>query len=465
MPFEKLIQIIADWIYPGLLVVFFFGLTIFVHELGHFLIAKRRGMLIERFSIGFGPKIWGWTKDRVDYRISWFPFGGYVALPQMSPMEALEGKTEARAEDVPPATPSTRILVAVAGPIMNLALAVVLAALVYQFGLPTPINPSVVGWVEPGSREEQLGIRVGDRIVQVNDQKVSNWNDLNQVVALSEGPNVKIVIERDGNRQEYLLETEINPVFKIKTVNLYPQGRPFASKILPRSPAERAGFVVGDKFVSVDGIPVSTREELINLISKRGNQPTTIKVMRRGKIQTIVVTPELNPDEKVARIGVQLDDEIEFQLVQPGPTPVAQFRDTFEEMGKTFNAILHYKRTKVGIGSVSGPLGISVGWWMQITHGGVRRGLWFAVIINIALAVFNLLPIPVLDGGHVMFALIEAARHRPVNARVVHVTTMACATLLISFMLYVTFNDFQRFISWPHNVAPKSQTNEPAPQP
>ena len=125
----------------------------------------------------------------------------------------------------------------------------------------------------------------------------------------------------------------------------------------------------------MDGIPVSTKSELINLIGKRANQATNVKVMRRGKVETIVVTPEFDPDEKAGRMGVQLDDEIEFSLVKPGPTPVAQFNETLGQMGKTVKAIVHYKRTKVGIGSMSGPIGISVGWWMQITHGGVLRGI------------------------------------------------------------------------------------------
>src|SRR5258706_13738141 len=151
-------NIVATKVYPAVLVVFFFGLTIFIHELGHYLMARKRGMIVERFSIGFGPKMFGWVKDGIDYRISWLPFGGYVALPQMSPMEAIEGKTESQAAELPPTSSMSKILVALAGPVMNFGLAFVLAAIVYWFGLPQPVNPSVIGWVEPGSREEQLGI-------------------------------------------------------------------------------------------------------------------------------------------------------------------------------------------------------------------------------------------------------------------------------------------------------------------
>src|SRR5436309_1308141 len=122
----KLLEIFSFYIYPALLVLFFFGLTIFVHEFGHYLVARRRGMIVERFSIGFGPKIFGWEKDGIDYRVSWLPFGGYVALPQMSPMETIEGKNEKDAQDVPPAPPLSKTLVAVAGPIMNIIFAFLL---------------------------------------------------------------------------------------------------------------------------------------------------------------------------------------------------------------------------------------------------------------------------------------------------------------------------------------------------
>ena len=117
---DTVLHAIADWIYPAIMVLFFFGMTIFFHELGHFLVAKRRGMVIERFSIGFGPKVFGWVRDGIDYRVAWLPFGGYVALPQMSPMEAIEGETESKADELPPVSPGSKFEVAVAGPLRRL---------------------------------------------------------------------------------------------------------------------------------------------------------------------------------------------------------------------------------------------------------------------------------------------------------------------------------------------------------
>lgn len=465
MSFELIQDVIATKVYPALLVVFFFGLTIFIHELGHFLVARRRGMKIEKFSIGFGPKIWSRTKDGIDYRISWIPFGGYVALPQMMPMETIEGKSETPEEPLPPAAPSSKVLVALAGPVMNILFAIVLASSVYWLGLPTPINPSVVGYVQPGSREEQLGIRAGDRVVQINDQAVKTWDQMFMAVALSREPGVRVVIERAGKQQQYLLEAEKNEMLGVKILNLFPTGRPFAAAIFPDSAAARAGVEPGDKFLSVEGIPVSTGDQLRDLVGKRSGQLTNVRVMRRGKIVTIAVTPEYNEKEKAGRMGVQLDDEMDYQLVRPGPTPWQQFADTFDQIGKTITGLIHYKQTGIGVRAISGPVGIVHGWWYQIAHGGVMRGVWFAVILNISLAVFNLLPIPVLDGGHIVFATIEAVMRKPVNPRIAHSTSTVFALLLISFMLYVTFFDIERFIPWPQKHTPKSQTTEPAEKP
>ena len=461
--FNLAVQIISHYIYPALLVLFFFGLTIFIHELGHFWIAKKRGMKIERFSIGFGPKIWGYTKDGIDYRVSWFPFGGYVALPQMSPMEAIEGKNESSAEELPPASPASKIYVAFAGPIMNILLAVVLATIIWQVGLPQPVNPSIVGWVEPGSLEEQMGIRTGDRITQVNERPVKTWMEIQRAVAISREPTAQIVIDRKGEKKEFLLETEVNPMIGVKTLNLYSQGRPYAEDVIPGSPAERAGMQRGDKFLSVEGVPVSSAQELRELIGNRADQPTDVKVMRNGEVVSVMVTPEIDEHEKVGRMGVRLGDELEYEVMRPGPTPVQQFTDILQLMGDTAYALIHSKQTGVGARSLSGPVGIAGGWWHEITRGGVRRGLWFAVLLNINLAIINLLPLPVLDGGHIVFSIIEGIRRKPLNARFIHAASVTFAVLLITFMLYVTFFDIQRLTFGRFRFGGNQQTNETVP--
>ena len=464
MSLETVLHAITTWVYPALLVLFFFGLTIFVHELGHFLVAKRRGMRIERFSIGFGPKIWGYRKGGTDYRVSWFPFGGYVALPQMSPMEAIEGATESTAEELPPCSPSSKFLVAIAGPAMNIGLAVVLALILWGAGMPT--NLAVVGWVDSGSPEELAGVRPGDRIVEVNDQKVKTWSEFMEVVAFSREPTVRVVAQRNGEQKEFLLETKVNEQFGVKMLeHLWPRGHPFAQAVLAGSPAERAGLLPGDQFISIEGVPIYSSDELRELVGKRADQLTEVKVLRDGAMQLLAVVPELNAEEKVGRMGVQLGDHME--IARPGPTPVEQFRNILVSMGRMVKGLVHSKETGASARSMSGPVGILAIWWYAIVSGGLRQGLHIAVLLNINLAIINLLPMPVLDGGHIVFAALEAVRRKPLSARLVHAASMAFAVLLITFMLYVTFFDIQRLTFGRSRAVPKPKTEEhtPAPEP
>jgi len=461
--FEIVLNFITDAIYPALLVLFFFGLTIFIHELGHFLMAKRCGMKIERFSVGFGPKIWGYTKDGIDYRVSWFPFGGYVALPQMSPMDAIEGETKSTADDLPPISPGSKFLVAIAGPAMNIVLAVILASILWGAGMPT--NLAVVGWVDSGSPEELAGIRPGDRIVQVNDQRIRTWTEFMEVVAFSREPTVRVVVQRSGEEKEFLLETKINEQFGVKMLDhLWPRGHPFAQRVFAGTPAERAGLRVGDQFVSIEGVPIYSSDQLRELIGKRVDQPTEVKVRRGEAEQLLVVVPELNAEEKVGRMGVQLGDHME--IVRPGPTPAEQFEDILVSMGRMVRGLMHSKETGVSARSMNGPVGILAIWWYAIVSGGLRQGLHIAVLLNINLAIINLLPMPVLDGGHIVFAALEAIRRKPLSARLVHAASLTFAVLLITFMLYVTFFDIQRLASGrPKASKPKTGETTPAVEP
>jgi regulator of sigma E protease len=457
---DTIVVFITNAVYPALLVLFFFGLTIFIHELGHFLVAKRCGMRIERFSVGFGPKIWGYTKDGVDYRVSWFPFGGYVALPQMSPMETIEGETESKAEDLPPVTPASKFKVALAGPMMNIGLAVVLAMVLWYVGMPT--NLAIVGWVDSGSPEELAGVRPGDRIVEVNDQKVKTWTDFMEVVAFSREPTVRVVVDRSGEQKEFLLETKLNEQFSIKTLDhLWPRGHPFAQNVDTGSPAERAGLMAGDEFVSVEGVPIYSSDQLRALFGKRLDQPTELKVRRAGVMYPLVVVPQMDPKYDIVRIGVELGDHME--IVRPGPTPIAQFQEVLVSMWRMVKGLAHSKETGMTARSMSGPVGILAMWWYAIVNGGLRMGLHIAVLLNINLAVINLLPLPVLDGGHILFAALETVRRKPLSARLVHAASMTFAVLLISFMALITVFDIQKLIFNKSKPAAQHSTQETSP--
>jgi len=461
--FELIQNFIVTKFYPALVVVFFFSLTLFAHEYGHFLMARRRGLKVERFSFfGLGPPIFCWTRDGVEYCICWIPFGAYVSIPQMAEMEGLEGKTETDVSSLPPASPMSKILVALLGPLMNVALGLALASVLWVVG--KPMNAPVVGWVETGSAEELAGIKPGDRIVAVNEKPVKTWGQLMEAVAFSLESTVNVTVLRDGEEHKYLLETKVNEQLKVKMLEVFPRDHPYVQKVLPSSPAERAGMKVDDQFVSVEGVPVYSSEQLRALIGKRANETTTVKVLRGKQTIALTVTPETHPEEKVGRMGVQLGDRL--QIVKPGPTPLEQFSEITGSMFALVKALFHSKETGVKASSMSGPVGILSIWWYGIVSGGIRQGLSIAVMLNLNLALINLLPIPVLDGGHIIFSMIERIRRKPLNARLMQSMTMAFAALLIGFMLYITFFDIQRLIPWRsktvvHPVSSGTVTNQP----
>src|SRR2546427_8724835 len=205
-------------------VVLLFGAAVFVHEFGHFWMARRRGLKVEGFAIGFGPKIFSWTRDGIEYGWRWIPAGGFVKLPQMITSEALEGAS-GPAELTPPAPPWSKILVAVAGPLMNVIFGFAIAALIYFVGLPVAVNPSIIGHVEPGSDEYKKGIREGDQIVMVDGRMAKSWQEVQEIAALARTNVLAVVTERNGARATNYLTAKINDTIGLQVLDLETIGR------------------------------------------------------------------------------------------------------------------------------------------------------------------------------------------------------------------------------------------------
>jgi len=431
-------------LYIAAAVIVLFGAAIFVHEFGHFWMARRRGLKVEGFAIGFGPKLFGWTRGGVVYAWRLLPAGGYVKLPQMTTAAMLEGDTQS-GEKIPPASPGSKILVAFAGPAMNVIFAFVVATVIYFVGLPVLVNPPIIGYVEPGSPEARLGIRAGDRIIRVNGQPIHSWQDVNLATVLARTNVLPVVIEREGVQTTYHLTAEVNEAFGLKLLRLEPRDHPEIVEVKAGTPAERAGLKAGDKIIAFAGVPIVSRDQLIGLIQQRPDKPTEIKVERDGRKLALLVTPVPDPTSRKGLIGVHLGTSTtQMYVVQrPGPDPWSQVVDVLDKTFKTFAALLYSRQTGVGAKDLSGPVGIlaMLAAWVKTDY---RLALNFLVLLNVNLALLNLLPVPVLDGGHILLALAEKARRRPLNARFVEYLTTACAVMLISFILYVTFFDLKR---------------------
>jgi regulator of sigma E protease len=453
---------ILNIIYVIAAVVVAFGACIFFHELGHFWTARKLGMKVEEFAIGFGPKIYSWKRDGVEYSLRWIPAGGFVKLPQMITAESIEGGSKTKVstnygasvwttkesieenspEEIPPAPPLHKIIVAAAGPFMNVVFAFAIASLIYFVGQPVPDSQPIIGMVDPASAEGKMGIREGDRVVMVDNKPIKTWDDVMEFTMIARTNVIPVVIERGSVSNIYNLATTVSNAFGLKTLNLDPREHPVVGSVEGGKPAAAAGLMSGDKILSVNGIPVPGQGQMIDLISKSEGKPCEIVFDRNNERKSVTVTPQFDPVTKRARIGIGFGLGI-YEVQHP--TPWAQVKDVCAKMIDTFSALAHSKQTGVGAKDLAGPVGI-LAILASYVNSDYRLALSFLVMLNINLAFINLLPIPVLDGGHIVMAIIEKIRRRPLSLKFVEYTTTCFFVLLMSFMLYITvFGDFKRF--------------------
>ncbi len=440
---------ILNIVYVVAVVLFLFNLTIFIHELGHYLVGRWRGAKIERFAVWFGPALWSKTINGVEFRLGCVPLGGYVAFPQLA-MEAIEGKSETPAEELPPLKPRDKIPILLAGSVANVLLGLVVACIVWVVGLPRDAesNDLKLAYVSPRSAEYAAGLMTGDEIVSINGKPVRNTDEIRQRVALSLTQGVTVGVKRSGELKSIQVTPETDHMFKIRTLHVEHEGTPVVTGIRLQSPAEKAGFQAGDEIREVDGIPVVSALHLIDLIGARAYKETDVLVSREGNPLHVSVTPkvEIESSTGLGAIGIGLGEKPKNdQIVIDHPGPWVQIMKSVFLMLDTVNALVHTKTTGVGVKHLSGPIGIGQVLYYA-TKTDFRLALGFLVLLNINLAIVNLLPIPVLDGGHIVFSLIESVRRKPLNHKFMEATQTVFMALLLTFMAYVTFNDLSRMV-------------------
>ncbi|MGZ8900278.1 MAG: RIP metalloprotease RseP, partial [Limisphaerales bacterium] len=428
------------WIYVIAAVVLLFGAAVFVHEWGHYFMALKRKLKVEAFAIGFGPKIFGWKKNGIDYSWRWIPAGGFVRIPQMITSEALEGKDDK--EPLPPADPISKILVAFAGPFMNIVFAFVIASVLYFTGLPVLIDPSVIGYVDPASAEGKMGIQEGDRIVQVNGKPTKSWQDVQEATVFSTINPVPVVIERNGVRNEYKLEAKPSPFLGGKYLSLESKEPPVIGQVLD-GPAKEAGIQTKDLVLEFAGVKIAGIKQFTTLVNERAGKPTEIVVRRGDQRMALNVTPRGPEGQGKIRVGFESGKNY-YEVQKPGPLPWVAIDNIVDKTFATLNAVFfRSKETGVGPSDLSGPIGIFAMLAHQVTVD-YRLALSFLLLLNVNLAILNLLPLPVLDGGHIVMSIIEKIIRRPLPVKIQEYATTAFAVVLISFMLFVSFHDVKR---------------------
>ena len=451
-----------------LAVILSFNVMIFVHELGHFLAARWRGLKIDKFQVWFGKPIWSKTINGVQYGLGWIPAGGFVALPQLAPMETIEGKSESD-EPLPPISPLDKIIVAIAGPIFSLGLALAIGLAVWGLGKPQDIIHSTqVGYIKKDSPAEKAGFQLGDTILAVNGKPMIGFmgglDCITENIVLSDGPEIVFTIQREGENEARTIvssfETQPTKWFErraLRQVGISYTNPATVDNLLPHSPAEKAGLLKGDRVIAVDGKKVWSTPQISQSIESKNYQPVTATVQRGESITDITLQPAkpLTPADEKPMLGVawNTDGILDSHIVYPNP--LKQCKDSVKMMVATIGALIS-PSSSIGVDQLSGPISIAKAKYdlLNTDADGWRRLLAFLVLINVNLAIFNMLPFPVLDGGHTTLAIMEWVARRPVKARILEYVQSACALLLISLFLYITSKDIGGFFG------PKEKTEK-----
>lgn len=432
------------------------NLLIFVHELGHFLAGRWRGMKIDRFAIWFGKPIWKKTINGVEYALGWIPAGGYVSLPQMASMEMIEGKAEGGEEPLPNVSPLDKIIVAFAGPLFSFLLAVAFAFIVWGVGRPEQAakNSTTLGWVEPDGPAWQAGLRAGDTVVEVDGFPVTQFgppaqDSITWRIVTSEGTNVAIKYIRDGREETtYAVTTKLPTKWyerkSLRKILVGPAQPAVVAAVITNSPAALAGLQPNDEVVALNGDKIYSPSAIIFAQSQMTNDAKTVRfTVRRGEQQfdiTLAAKKPLKPENAQPVFGAAFwfgnTNEV---LVYPNPAE--QIKESAGQIFATLKTVISPK-SDVGVQQLGGAVMIIRAYKnFFASENGWRRVLWFSVLLNVNLALLNLLPLPVLDGGHILLSTIEAVRRRPVNPRLLNYIQSSFAAVLILFMLFILFYD------------------------
>ena len=521
-------------------VVLLFNLLIVVHELGHFLAAKWRGLVIEGFGIWFGKPIWQKKIGGINYSLGSIPAGGFVKLPQLMD-SAIEGDSEYAGKELPRLKPLDKIIVAFAGPLFSFGLAFLFAVIVWQVGRPVSESErtTTIGHVLPGSPAEKAGLKAGDQILSIDGGRVTRWGGQSEDSVVwrifsGEEPTVRLEIKRGeetkliettpkiqqtkwyqrrGQREigveamsrpmvaktepgsiaekagflpnDILTRIGGEPIYDDTTIADWAKANPgkpllltvergaeradgsiptvdltaepptiAAGMVFLDGPAGRAGLIKGDRIVSLDGKPVYSWEQFVEHIWAHEGQPVALEFTRGGEQKTITVTPEIpleGNDRPSIGLALERNDGLVFdrrgKMWPIYPSPVEQIGEAAGAMYQTFKKLSPASNSNISVQHMGGPVMMMRIYYLLFeSPDGWRLVLWFSVLINVNLALMNLLPIPPLDGSHITLALIEMIRGRPPGertAKVVEYIQIGGTMLVIGFMLFVTVFDVQ----------------------
>lgn len=429
--------------------LFVLGVLIFVHELGHFIMARRLGVKVLTFSLGFGPKILKFRRGDTEYCVSAIPLGGYVKMAGENPDDPRSGNPD----EFLSKSKWERFQILIMGPVMNIVLAVVVMALVLMQGANVPAyqdEPPVIGVVMAGSPAEKVGIRPGDRVLTVAGDEVDTWEDFFIAIGTRANREVAMTLMRDGRPVSLTVHTNSQTRFEVGDIGVLPDVSPLIDAVNPGEPADRAGLKPGDAIVAVNGERVAFRSQLVEALSRNMDREVDLTIQRGGQEQHIKVTPEKRGDRGM--IGVTLGEAT--KSFQPSPLEAIglSVQRNIEFGGLIFRTLGGLFIGETSPRQLMGPVAIA-----QLSGESAAAG-WIALFtlmasISLNLGLLNLLPIPVLDGGHIFIMALEGIARRDFSMAVKEKMFLAGFVLLMMLMVTVIYNDLTR-ITWIERLMP-----------
>jgi len=422
----------------GLLIIL--GVLVLAHEWGHYAAAKLFGVRVEVFSLGFGKRLWGFKRGDTDYRVSALPFGGYVRMSGENPMEEHAGEPY----EFMSHPRWQRFIIALAGPFMNVLLCIAVLTgvdMVHYEDLVFLKQPTVIGWVEPNSPAAKAGLQGGDRVIQIEDAKNPTWEITFEKFSVGAGAPVHLKVQRES--QVFPAQLQLNNISG-EHLGILPDQPYIITRIEPDLPAAKAGIRLGDEVLSVDGIPVRSTPALSGYLQQTQGKPVGMKVKRDGAVLDFTLTPEMKDvgGESRYRVGI-VSDPVRIERLPFASALSHSLEDTKRGAFQIVDVLQRLIRHKTSIKQMSSVIGIG-----QVSGEAVREGplpfLNILAIISLNLGIFNLLPIPVLDGGLILLLLIEGTMRRDIKREVKEMVYQVAIVFLILFAVIVIYNDITK---------------------
>ena len=440
--------------------LFVLGVLIFVHELGHFLMARRIGVRVLTFSLGFGPKLVNIKRGDTEYCISAIPLGGYVKMAGENPEDSRTGAPD----EFLSKGKWQRFQVLVMGPVMNLALALVVMALVTYQGAQEPAfqrQPVDIGSFQANSVAQAAGLKPGDRIITVDGKPVENWDQFSMAIVSKAKRQVTIGYLRDGRAAEALMVPLSQGKYEMGDIGVQPTIHPEIDEVFPGQPATEAGLRPRDIILAVGDRQNIQYDPLIDLLRSSAAKPLTFTLKRDGAIQTITVTPQLlgttakvNGVEKpVATIGARI---LPYETITVNPGPLEAITLSAQKNWEWASLIVQTLKglftRETSVKQLMGPVAIA-----DLSGAAAEAG-WISLfslmaMISLNLGLLNLMPIPVLDGGHIFILALEGLARRDFSMKVKEKMLIAGFFLLVMLMVTVIYNDLMR-IQWIEKLVP-----------